>query len=81
MKKQPLCAFSLRDIFRPLLQRNRRNDGSHLAVKTIISLTAGNIFCDGAAVVKSPETLGLFHFHRAEHHTEIKKNPEMKQTE
>lgn len=32
-------------------------------MKTIISLTAVEIICDGAAVVKSPETLRIFYFH------------------
>lgn len=49
--------------FRPLPQRNRHNHGNHPLIKTIISLTGGNIICDGAAVAKSPETLRIFHFH------------------
>ena len=57
--------------FRPLPQRNRHNDGNHPVMKTIISLT-GKIICDGAAVVKSPETLRIFYFHGAMHHREIK---------
>lgn len=37
-------------------QRTKHNDDNHPLRKTIMSSTAGNLLCDGAALTKSPET-------------------------
>lgn len=37
-------------------QRTKHNDDNHPLMKTIMSSTAGNLLCDGAALTKSPET-------------------------